>query len=303
MDQGAERLIGGCRSAQHARGTNPGRSETGEALAGRLAELTRDGKTLPEREAKLQQATLAWDAAKARLAGIQEQLARFEDDPAAVAGRFEAQLDAAIQESNRARDQEVREEGKLDTLCAQGPYSLLAAAEERVSQLEAEARREELRVEAIKLLYDTVFACRTEAIAAVSAPVEAAATRMLQRIAGRRLGHIQIGEAFTPATVVPESVELAVTLENLSGGEQEQLYLATRLALAEVLAKEERQLVVLDDVLTATDAGRLARVMNVMEEAAQRLQILILTCHPERYRGLKQAQFFDLEVLARVSAT
>ncbi len=31
--------------------------------------------------------------------------------------------------------------------------------------------------------------------------------------------------------------------------------------------------------------------------AAQRLQILILTCHPERYRGLKRATFFDLEAL------
>jgi len=53
--------------------------------------------------------------------------------------------------------------------------------------------------------------------------------------------------------------------------------------------------VVLDDVLTATDAGRLARVVNVLEDAAQRLQVLILTCHPERYRGLRQAVFFDLE--------
>jgi uncharacterized protein YhaN len=73
------------------------------------------------------------------------------------------------------------------------------------------------------------------------------------------------------------------------------LYLATRLALAHALRKDERQLVVLDDVLTASDSGRLARVMNVLEEAAQDLQILILTCHPERYRGLKTGHFFDLE--------
>jgi uncharacterized protein YhaN len=103
--------------------------------------------------------------------------------------------------------------------------------------------------------------------------------------------------------VVPEVAGQAVTLDNLSGGEQEQLYLATRLALAEVLGKEERQLVVLDDVLTATDAGRLARVVNVLEEAAQHLQVLILTCHPERYRGLKQAVFFDLEAQIASGAT
>jgi len=46
---------------------------------------------------------------------------------------------------------------------------------------------------------------------------------------------------------------------------------------------------------TATDAGRLARVVSVLEEAAQHLQVLILTCRLERYRGLKQAVFFDLE--------
>ena len=55
--------------------------------------------------------------------------------------------------------------------------------------------------------------------------------------------------------------------------------------------------VALDDVLTATDAGRRARVMTVLEEAAQRLQVLILTCHPEHYRGLREARFFDLEAI------
>jgi len=39
-------------------------------------------------------------------------------------------------------------------------------------------------------------------------------------------------------------------------------------------------------------------VMNVLEEAAQRLQVLILTCHPERYRGLGGAEFFDLEAIS-----
>jgi uncharacterized protein YhaN len=266
-------------------------------LTAKLTELTSDRKALQDREMELQRVTMAWDAARARLTEIQDQLDQYEDDPAAIVERLQTQLDAANQESNRAREQEVREEARLEGLCAEGPYSRLVAVDEKVTQLQEETKREELRVEAIRLLHDTVVACRSGAIAAVSRPVEAVTTRMLQRIAGRRLGRIQIGEAFEPAAVVPESVEQAVALENLSGGEQEQLYLATRLALAEVLGKDERQLVVLDDVLTATDAGRFARVMNVLEEAAQRLQVLILTCHPERYRGLKNTPFFDLEAL------
>jgi exonuclease SbcC len=60
--------------------------------------------------------------------------------------------------------------------------------------------------------------------------------------------------------------------------------------------------VVLDDVLTFTDAARMARMLDVLEESAQRLQILIITCHPERYRGLQAAQFIDLEEMVRAAA-
>ena len=265
----------------------------------KLAELTGDGKSLPEREAELQPLSMAWEAARGRLAEIDSRLAEYQGDPVATVEILEAQREAALQESDRARDLEVREEANLERLSAQGPYSALVPAEEKVAHLEGELRREELRVEAIRLLHETIAACRAEALGAVAGPVEAVATRTLQRIAGRRLGRIRVGDGFEPAAVVPEVVEEAVTLDNLSGGEQEQLHLATRLALAEVLAREERQLVVLDDVLTATDSGRLARVMAVLEEAAERLQVLILTCHPERYRGLRQGRFFDFETLVR----
>ena len=39
--------------------------------------------------------------------------------------------------------------------------------------------------------------------------------------------------------------------------------------------------------------------MGVLEEAAQRLQVLILTCHPERYRGPAGANVVDLEAIVR----
>lgn len=54
--------------------------------------------------------------------------------------------------------------------------------------------------------------------------------------------------------------------------------------------------VTLDDALTATDIGRLTRVKGVLEEG---LQVLILSCHPERYRGLVGANFVDLEGIVR----
>jgi len=143
-----------------------------------------------------------------------------------------------------------------------------------------------------------VVQCRREAVSAVIDPVKERATRILRRIAGGKLGYLALDASFVPVAVIPGISGKEVSLEGISGGEKEQVYLATRLALAEVLAEKELQLVVLDDVLTATDTGRLARVMTILEEAAPRLQVLVLTCHPERYRGLERANFINLEGIA-----
>ena len=265
------------------------------SLTARLAELIDDGKSEGEREKELTGILLAWEAARASLEEIKVRLAEFGDDPSATVTTLEKQLQAADDAATEALEQEKTEEGRLMHAAAQGPYSGLCRAEEEVARLKREIASEELRLAAIRLLRTTVEDSRNAALAAVTAPVELAATRTLQRIAGNRLGRVQLGEAFEPTQVLPEVTDLPVSIENTSGGEREQIYLATRLALADVLTKGEHQLVVLDDVLVATDAGRLARVMRILEEAGQRLQVLILTCHPERYLGLDGAHFIDLD--------
>jgi uncharacterized protein YhaN len=262
-------------------------------------QLTALEKQTAERAAELKRLALAWEAARAGLEQSEKALKDFGGDPTADVKRLERQLQSADETASGALAEESREEGRLEHLSAQGPYSALVRAEEDVAKLRREFAAEELRVAAVKLLHDTVAECRSAALAAVAAPVEMATTRILQRIAGSRLGRVQLGDTFEPGHVLPELAEGSVSVEQISGGEREQIYLATRLALADVLAMGERQLVVLDDVLTATDTGRLARVMGVLEEAARRLQVLVLTCHPERYRGLTGANFVDLEAIVR----
>ncbi|MGE4095528.1 MAG: hypothetical protein AB7G75_32340, partial [Candidatus Binatia bacterium] len=273
------------------------------SLETRIADLSSNGKTNEEREVELKKLALAWDAATTALEAVETKLQTYGEDPRAAITKLEKQLRNAEEEATKALEAEKSEEGRLGYLSIQGSYSTLVQAEEEIATLRDDVAREELRINAVRLLHDTVTQCRAEALAAIVGPVQQAATRTLQRIAGGRLGGIQLGETFEPAYLLPQLAEMPVRLDDVSGGEREQTYLATRLALAEVLAKEERQLVVFDDVLTATDTGRLARILTVLEEAAQRLQVLIITCHPERYRGLDEAQFFDLEVILHSSAS
>lgn len=270
-----------------------------KSLEADLTDLTQDGKSDDERAGDLKKIAISWEASRALLEQVEVKLKGFGGDPGEAISKLEKQLKAADENATKALEEEKTEEGRLAQVLGEGPYSALTKAEEEISMLKDEIGREDVRMKAIQLLRSLVTQSQAEIMEAVAKPVEVAATMMMQRIAGGRLGNIRLGENLEPRQVHPEAAEAPVSLEELSGGEREQLFLATRLALAEVLAKYKRQLVVLDDVLMATDTGRFARSMSVLEDMAQRLQVLLLTCHPERYRGLNKAQFIDLEAHLR----
>lgn len=265
-----------------------------------LNSLTSDEKTDEERERQLTELSMEWHAARARMANLEQELSAFGPDPLRIAERLEKQLEDVREKARKARDEANIEEGQLRALAAEGPYSEVVRTEELVTELERQLWEEDLRCAAVRLLYETMEQCRKEALSALTGPVERAASRMLKRIAGDRIGELKMGERFHPKGISPIR-ELWVGLDSVSGGEWEQIHLVTRLALAEVLASEDRQLIVWDDVLVATDMGRMTRVLKLIEEAADRLQIVILTCHPERYKGLTGARFIDLDKLVRAA--
>lgn len=265
------------------------------SLQERLRELTSDGASSEDREKQKREAALAWEAAKEKLRVAEEALGLFEGNPIDLVENLERQIEAADRSATAALEKEKHQEGRLQELSGEGTYSALAEVEERLSELERRVDEETLKVGAIRLLYDTLRDNHDRAMEAVLKPVADLVSRNLERVGGTRFGRLRLGENFEPKAMVPRLAENEVSIDQLSGGEAEQVFLLTRLALAETLGREERQLVVLDDILTATDAGRLARIMTLLEEAAENLQILILTCHPERYGGLKGAEFVDLE--------
>ncbi|MBN2218102.1 MAG: hypothetical protein JW719_12075, partial [Pirellulales bacterium] len=242
---------------------------------------------------------MAAEAARGRLDETQQALAEFTGDPNEEARQIERRADLARSELQRLCEEDSRLKGQLETLQAESPYTALAEADEQIARLEEAIAAERLRNDAIRLLFETFRDCRNEAVEAVSEPVGARATELLRRITGAPLGAVRFTPSFLPEHLVPEGLDRPRSIEETSGGEQEQVHLAVRLALADVLAGDERQLIVLDDVLTATDSGRLANILQLLDEAAERYQMLILTCHPERYRALERARFFDLKAICQ----
>ncbi len=268
------------------------------AAQSRLEVLRQDGLTDEQRTRKCQQLALQADAARGELHEVELQLQQFGSDPRQAVATLEQQLQRLRESQQSSRDQLQRLEGAIATLSEQAPYSALADLDEEIQQLERQIQQEERRAKAIHLLYSVMMHVRENTMAAIVAPIENRAMHTLRRIVGSRFERLQFGEQMIPTAVIPSTSNDAVDLDQISGGEKEQLFFAVRLALAEIAFPRGRHLVVLDDVFTYTDASRLARVQAVLEEASDRFQIVLLTCHPERYFGLRDARIFDLETLA-----
>lgn len=101
--------------------------------------------------------------------------------------------------------------------------------------------------------------------------------------------HIEVGDDLAPGRITrngvrgPESGEF----EELSVGAREQMGVLARLAYADLLKEAGKPtLLILDDALVHTDHARLAQMKRVLYDAAQRHQILVLSCHPEAWTDL-----------------
>jgi len=87
---------------------------------------------------------------------------------------------------------------------------------------------------------------------------------------------------------------VTVPYDSLSGGAKEQLGILARLAGAALVAKEDSVPVVVDDALGFTDPDRLAKMGEVFDSVGANGQVIVLTCTPDRYDGVKGAHRIDL---------
>jgi len=87
---------------------------------------------------------------------------------------------------------------------------------------------------------------------------------------------------------------ITVPYESLSGGAKEQLGILARLAGAALVAKEDTVPVVVDDALGFTDPDRLVKMREVFDTIGAHGQVIVLTCSPDRYDGVKGAHRIEL---------
>ena len=109
-------------------------------------------------------------------------------------------------------------------------------------------------------------------------PLQARVATRLSLFTGNRYRGLKLDEKLSPTVVIPREVDDA-DLTDLSFGTQEQLMFLTRLCLAEMLSeKHQRQSLMFDDNLVHTDHRRMTIALDILTEAAQKSQVVLLTC-------------------------
>lgn len=230
--------------------------------------------------------------AQALAGGLADELARHRPEAVAAALDSAERDAAAIQTRHEHATEALREvTTKMNVYGTEGRKGRLDAAETEREHAEGEHRRVQGRARAAHLLRTVMGRHR-----------DAQRLRYVDPFRGEveRLGRIVFGESFE----VDVDSELrighrtlsgrTVPYESLSGGAKEQLGIVARLAGAAMVAKEDSVPVVIDDALGFTDAERLTKMAEVFEAVGGDNQVIILTCSPQRYAGIRCAYYIEL---------
>ena len=265
-----------------------------EQMKKQLKELKDDGMSEKERQEKLGGLGYELDRKKNTLKRLKEEKEEKEDEPK---GKFkEAQqrherLQGMMRES---REDISNLKGQLQQQIKEGAYSELAVTEEELQDLKRREEKLKVYVRAIELLYDLDEFHRRKTMESVMEPLTKIVSDNLQRLVGPKYGAVKLNDDFLPASVEVPDWRIEVGLAPLSYGTKEQLAFLIRLALGEILSKEEKQLVILDDPLTNTHISRFKPALEIMREASMKLQLMVLTCHPSQYSELSDMNVVEM---------
>jgi hypothetical protein len=205
------------------------------------------------------------------------------------------------------KDEMNRHRGRLEA--SEGLHTRLADAEAAVREAEETVAREKLEADAHKRLRDLFEDSRDNQVQQVMGPIGGRVLRWSQAIGLSEYREVRFGDRFLPEGIVlsNDGVNKVHELADESYGTSEQLSLLVRLALGGALAKDEPMVAVLDDPLAHADALKHRRILDIVRMAAEgnpawqppggRLQILVFTCHPERFDYLTTGRHIDLASL------
>ena len=237
------------------------------------------------RRRELTEAESAAREARARREALSQQVPEVPEGPEAAPPARDRETAAAELAETRARLAEARSAAdRLDgQLRAAGdPAALEGSIRELTDRIDALERE----YSAIALALEALEAANTALQNRFSPELGRRAAEIFARLTGDRYTGVSLDRQFR-LSAEPAGDAVFRDAALLSAGALDQLYLAVRLAICDLVLPPEKQApLVLDDALASFDDARCAAALRYLKEAAGERQILLFTCHS------READFF-----------
>ncbi|MDI9435068.1 MAG: AAA family ATPase [Euryarchaeota archaeon] len=267
-----------------------GKTQIIEEIQRRIKRLEDDGLSRQEREDELNQLSFSLDQKNRALKVYQDEIEDKENRPL---GLFDG-LNTKVQRlEDEIKSQEInlaRSESELQLIIGQSADT--SVIEEKLEQLQIQEKELQTEADSIKLLYELTNFYRENTIGVLSDPIRKRVTDDLEKLLGPKYS-LNFDKTMKPDTILANGEEAPVDL--LSFGTQEQIWCLFRLALGSILSRDEKQLVVLDDPLVNTDPVRMHHALEILQESAKEMQIIVVTCDVDKYNMLSGANFISMD--------
>jgi len=271
-----------------------GGSERIKEIKRNLKRLEEDGLSTDKREEKLNKISFELDRKERAWKEYENEIKEVEEKPLKAWEESETR-------AKRLGEDIAQLEKKIAGM--NGRLSIILSGLEDTNKIEEEleylkTREEQLLINAyaLEVLYDLIHFYRRKTIESLTEPIQRMVTEDLKNLLGPTYSRVTFNERIKPISVgISDWDEEDAPIDVLSFGTKEQIWYIFRLALGRLLSGEEKQMVVLDDPLTNTDASRLHRALQILEERANDLQIIVVTCDVDKYNWLAKANLISLE--------
>lgn len=194
---------------------------------------------------------------------------------------FAARRRTAEERQSELKAQIAGLEAKVESDGGKGLAEHADHARDEDKAARAALMRIEEEAETLKLLRTVMAEAQAETARSITGPVASRAARHVGRILPG--AEPAFGDDLGLSTIRRAGVDEAC--EQLSKGTQEQLAILTRLAFADMLLEEGRPVsLILDDPLVYSDDVRLDAMTDLIVEASERMQVILLTCRERAFR-------------------
>lgn len=155
----------------------------------------------------------------------------------------------------------------------------LLQTEERAESAARELARRKRMLTVYRHTYATLSAARDQTIAHMRAELEVVASDYFARLTAQRYDRVSIDrDLHLQVAYAGGDDALWITPESLSCGTRDQLYFATRLALSDLIFKDNPPPLLLDDPFVTFDAERRELAVQLCSELVANRQVLLFTC-------------------------